>query len=113
MKIKFLNEEKFEKFLEEQMCIYHPNFKGELKNITDLNNECILMIYCITRNGALTNELTCTINQILWFSLSLNKSRRKRSARKKQIYRNSKAIFDFLIKEGYAVRVWLDELLSN
>lgn len=105
MKIKFLNEEKYEIFLEEQMCIYHPNFKGELKKITDLNHECLVMTCCVVRNGLLTNELTCTINQILWFSLSLNKSKRKRSARIKQIHRSSKVIFDFLIKEGYAVRV--------
>lgn len=104
MKIKFLDEGKYEKFLEEQMCIYHPNFKGELKKIADLNHECLVMTYCIVRNELLTNELTCTINQILWFSLSINKSKRGRSARKKQIYRNSKAIFNFLIKEGYAVR---------
>lgn len=104
MKIKFLNEEKYNQFLEEQMCIYHPNFKGELKNIADLNHECLVMTCCIVRNVALANELTCTLNQILWFSLSINNPKRKRSARKKQIYRNSKAIFDFLIKEGYAVR---------
>ncbi len=104
MKIKFLNEEKYNQFLEEQMCIYHPNFKGELKNLADLNHECLAMIYCITRNTVLANELTCTLNQILWFSLSINNPKIKRSARKKQIHRNSKAIFDFLIKEGYAVR---------
>lgn len=104
MKIKFMNEDKYNKFLDEQMCIYHTNFKGELNKIADLNHELLVMTCCIVRNGVLANELTCTLNQILWFSLSINNPKRKRSSRKKQIYRNSKAIFDFLIKEGYAVR---------
>jgi len=106
MKIKFLNENEADRYIDECLCIHGTNFKGYPNIEARYHLYAIDIIGCILHSEKIGKGLECSQQQLAYEGLrTIGRKKRKRKSNFKSLYREAGLVLGFIINKGYAIEV--------